>query len=123
MSNTTKNEHTGDDLVTKPASDLYRRNWDAIFGKEEIVEEVKRRVVCAALLSGDGAIVCGPRHYDRVMSMQIGQADWRTAKQGFVDQYGHFMSREEAFVVATEAGQIIRRVGGDNGRLFSENLY
>ena len=34
MSKTTKNEHTGDDLVTKPASDLYRKNWDVIFGNK-----------------------------------------------------------------------------------------
>jgi hypothetical protein len=33
------------------------------------------------------------------------------------------MTREEAFEVASAAGQIIRRVGGDDGKLFSENLY
>ena len=29
----TKNEITGDNLKTKPASTLYREGWDAIFGK------------------------------------------------------------------------------------------
>jgi len=44
-------------------------------------------------------------------------------EQGFVDQHGEFMTREEAHKVAIEAGQIIRRCGGDEERLFSENLY
>lgn len=34
----TKNEITGDALVTKPASDAYRDGWDRIFGKKKEVE-------------------------------------------------------------------------------------
>jgi len=36
------------------------------------------------------------------------------------------MTRQEAWVVAIEANQIIRRVGGDDendGMLYSENIY
>ena len=49
-------------------------------------------------------------------------------EQGFVDQFGNFYSREEAWIIAVTNGQIIRRVGGDmsldgEGKLFSENLY
>lgn len=47
-------------------------------------------------------------------------------EQGFIDQHGAFMSRREAWEVAEAAGQIIRRVGGDEadgGTLYSENLY
>jgi hypothetical protein len=43
--------------------------------------------------------------------------------QGFIDQFGDFMTREEARKVALDAGQVRRRVGGDSERLFSENLY
>lgn len=43
--------------------------------------------------------------------------------QGFIDQWGVFMIREEAFSVSTMTGQIIRRCGGDRRSLFSENLY
>lgn len=85
-----------------------------------------RRVVCAACRHADGAIICGARHFDRVMRMQMGESDWRAAEQGFIDQHGTFMSREEAWKAATEAGQILRRVGGDDangGTLYSENLY
>lgn len=84
-----------------------------------------RRVVCAAIRDHTGRIVCGARHFDAVMSRAIGEMmsfviPW---EQGFIDQRGEFMTREEAHKVATEAGQILRRCGGDEGRLFSENLY
>lgn len=46
--------------------------------------------------------------------------------QGFVGNRGQFLTREEAWKVALDAGQIIRRVGDDDrngGTLYSENLY
>ncbi len=81
---------------------------------------IGRRVVCAALRSKThDIIVCGPRHWDNLCRAPS-KDGW---EQGFVDQRGTFMTREEAWVVALEAGQIIRRVGGDGSRLFSENIY
>lgn len=53
--------------------------------------------------------------------LRVGEHD-----QGFIDQFGAFMSRTEAWKVAEAAGQIIRRVDGDavdGGTLYSENLY
>ena len=60
----------------------------------------------------------------------------RVKQQGFVDQYGTFLSREEAWVIADREGQIrmydpaghgptIPRVAnqGDKQTLFSEDLY
>lgn len=85
-----------------------------------------QRIVCAANRSPCGIIVCGPRHWDTVMRQQIqliGEEKFTRAEQGFVDQFGTFLTREEAFVVAQAAGQILRRCGGDEGRLYSENLY
>ena len=86
---------------------------------------IERRVVCAAIRDRDGRIVCGARHFDSTMVYAI--KDMREFadpwKQGFIDQRGEFMTREEAHKVATAAGQIIRRCGGDERRLFSENLY
>jgi hypothetical protein len=51
--------------------------------------------------------------------------DWTKSQveQGFIDQLGVFLTRQEAFAIASERGQIKRRVGGDEGKLFSENLY
>ena len=83
---------------------------------------VMRRVVCAAMKDGNGKIICGPRHWDKIMHQQFSgiAREW---EQGFVDQRGEFLTREDAWKIAEAAGQIIRRVGGDGGRLFSENLY
>jgi hypothetical protein len=88
---------------------------------------IEQRVVCAAIKLGD-VIVTGPRHYDTIMCNTIKQMDmlshWTdNAEQGFVDQRGNFLTREEAWIIAEKVGQIIRRVGGDGVRLYSENLY
>jgi hypothetical protein len=90
----------------------------------------QRRVVCAAI-AHDGLIVAGPRHYDQTMHGQISMMEpeirhslRRLAEQGFIDQWGVFMSREEAFEVAKEAGQIRQKTGNPNSvQLFSEDLY
>ena len=85
---------------------------------------VKQRIVCAAIRNGLGHIICGPRHFDEIMRAQVvGRTDWKQAEQGFVDQRGHFLNRKQALAVAEEAGQIVRRCGGDETELFSENLY
>ena len=92
------------------------------------------RIVCAAnrytYRSGDisfGVLLVGARHWDSCMRDQAKRCAYKidktTEEQGFIDQFGKFYTREEAFVIAEKNGQIIRRVGGDNGKLFSENLY
>lgn len=35
----TTNDITGDKLVSKASNDAYRDNWDAIFGKKEVIVE------------------------------------------------------------------------------------
>lgn len=85
-----------------------------------------RRVVCAAIRDESGNIVCGPRHYDHLMHKQIAafpKGSWNLAEQGFVDQHGDWLTREEAWEIAEAAGQIVRRCGGDGKELYSENLY
>ena len=93
---------------------------------------IKRRVVCAAnLCISSGAIILGARHWDKCMVnhhnlFEIAEVDTSFDDQGFIDQHGVFMSRQEAWEVAEKAGQIVRRVGGDDadgGTLYSENLY
>lgn len=44
-------------------------------------------------------------------------------EQGFVTDRGRFVGREEALAIATAAGQIQYRCGGDDIRLYSENLW
>jgi len=89
-------------------------------------KEMTQRIVCAAIKHTTDEIIIGPRHFDRVMNTQIKKSDflgWSQADQGFVDQFGTFLTREEALEIAVSNGQIIRRVGGDEKELFSENLY
>lgn len=98
-------------------------------------EKQVRRVVCAAnRCPKTGHIILGARHWDESMHTHNGlfryagysKHDANFSEQGFIDQHGIFMDRNEAWIVAEAAGQIIRRVGGDEadgGTLYSENLY
>jgi len=97
-------------------------------------EKMQRRIVCAAIRAADGRLLLGIRHYSPDMHKQI---DARTdghkfnrrldEDQGFVDQHGVFLSREEAYCVAETAGQIVRPkacgVGLSGPRLYSEGIY
>ena len=49
------------------------------------------------------------------------EEDWKSAEQGFIDQYGDFVTREDALPIARAAGQIRGKIG--TKELFSENLY
>lgn len=89
-----------------------------------------RLVVCAANRNRTtGLIICGARHFDEIMHKQMEarpaeeRDDWRESEEGFIDQSGNFLTREEAHKVATASGQIRRRVGCDERALYSENLY
>lgn len=93
-----------------------------------------RRVVCAAIRAADGELLLGVRHYSGDMHRQI---YWRRdgekfthrhdPDQGFVDQHGVYMTREEAYGVALAAGQLWRPEacgeGLDGPKLYSEGLY
>jgi hypothetical protein len=94
----------------------------------------QRRVVCAAIRAADGSLLLGIRHYSRDMYKQIAARHdgfkfkhRRDEDQGFVDQRGVWMSREEAYQVAEAAGQIVRPEacgqGLDGPKLYSEGLY
>jgi hypothetical protein len=73
-----------------------------------------QRIVCAANRNRkSGRIICGARHWDKIMRSQKKR----------IDQFGDFLTRAEAFVIALHQGQIRRVTGGDRGCLFSENLY
>lgn len=98
------------------------------------VERRVRRVVCAAIRAFDGDLLLGIRHYSRDMHAQIearrdGEKfkNRRDEDQGFVDQNGVFMTREEAYRVADEQGQIWDWRSCGNGlegrKLYSEGLY
>jgi hypothetical protein len=98
------------------------------------VDRRVRRVVCAAIRAADGTLLLGVRHYSPDMHAQIdARRDGEKFKhrhdedQGFVDQWGQYMTREEAFLVAERNGQIYDRrscgEGLDGPKLYSEGLY
>ncbi len=90
----------------------------------------------------DGLIVTGIRHFSPEMRTVLRRLypdppKWawalrllginvpyhlRVVDQGFVDQYGTFLSREEAWIIAEREGQI-REVVSTPGTLYSECLY
>lgn len=88
---------------------------------------MKPIIVCAAIRNDQGHIICGPRHYDQIMRAQLRLLPDHLLttfkEQGFVDQFGKFYCRYQAWKIATENQQIKQRVGGDNECLYSENLY
>lgn len=91
----------------------------------EKYQELNRRVVCAANKLASGLIVCGARHHDSIMNAQIKACDQTHVGevQGFIDQFGQFMTREEALVVASRQSQIRRNSEYETDMLYSENLY
>lgn len=90
-----------------------------------------RRVVCAAIRAENGDVIVGIRHYSQDMHYQIqSRADGRRFEnrfgddQGFVNTWGEYLTREDAYVVACFNGQVIRQTAFTmDGKLDSEALY
>lgn len=74
---------------------------------------------------GTSTVVCGVRHWDMLMHGAVnrfGDAPVIVSEvQGFVDNTGTFLSREEAREVAIAAGQV--DVDKISRKLFSEDLW
>lgn len=84
-------------------------------------------------------IICGARHgncLNQVLRLRLDEPSDENWECGFIDQHNKFLTRTEAWAVADKAGQIRRPYGlernydshrkaniGDEGLLFSENLY
>jgi hypothetical protein len=88
---------------------------------------MERLIVAAAMLMDDGDVVVGIRHFSpemrKIMFKAYGEKyHLKVKEQGFVDQMGVFLSREDAWKIAEKEGQIRRKVSSD-GTLYSENLY
>ena len=97
------------------------------------------RIVCSAMRFSyltkkniiETVVIPSARHYDPLVHALVSKlidGDRRRKVgevQGFIDQQGRFYTREEAWPIAEQNDQIIRRVGGDgpDGGLYSENLY
>jgi len=102
------------------------------YWKKNNIVKPKQVIVCAACKRED-IIIAGARHFDKVMISQIKAIDgvlkpgagalW---EEGFIDQFGDFLTREEAMGIALKNDQKIdikRGCGGSHTTLFSEGLY
>ena len=87
----------------------------------------QQRVVCAANRNKEsGRIICSARHWDDVMrSQKLESETFHGWEQGFLTQFCEFLTREEAYIIAKEANQIIKPDcgSGDKKTLYSEMLY
>lgn len=105
--------------MTFKTFDEVQAYWDSIGCKHK-----QRKVVCAAVRHKEikEVVICSARHFDALMRSIINLTEWTHhdfREQGFVDQWGIYMSREEARAVAIEYG-----VEPDlKNTLFSEDLY
>lgn len=87
-------------------------------------------IVCAANRLSDGLIIAGARHWDDIMAAVarriIGddKAEYGKAEQGFIDQWGRFYTREEAYLLVQSNGQPFNAERNQlTSILFSEGLY
>ncbi len=89
-----------------------------------MVDRLTHCVVCAACRHNN-LIIAGARHFDSVMRSQMKAAGIDTAihwEQGFIDQFGNFLTRVQAKKMAEDRGQILEGEG-KYADLFSEDLY
>lgn len=77
-------------------------------------------------------LVCAPRHSCPLMTMAMAsyggmkvlhEYSGKDHEQGFVDQFGTFYTREEAYVITVNNGQLLKPENCHNRKLFSEGLY
>lgn len=93
---------------------------------------VHRRIAGVANRYG-GIIVMGTRHLSNLMVVGLDALisnkqliEWAgedNHEQGFVDQYGTFLDREEAWILADASDQIKYRKDLPAGTLYSEHLW
>ena len=100
-------------------------NTEQDYWQKNSIKKPQQIVVCAAI-QVDDVLLCGARHCDKVMRAQAKAMgiSMKCAKQGFIDQFGDFLTREEAMKIVKANGQPfnIKRNSGDVV-LFSEGLY
>jgi hypothetical protein len=92
------------------------------------LDNPKQTIVAAACrIIGTDKVVVSARHFDPLMHKIIGdfgKGDGEEWEQGFIDQRGNYLSREEALKIASNNGQSIDlSVGGSHCALYSECLY
>ena len=101
------------------------------YWKDNGIKKPQQVVVCAAVFDEkSGTLILGARHWDKVMHNHyeaLPEADRPRAPrmlQGFIDQFGVFLTREDALQIARASGQLLNpEFERCHKKLFSEDLY
>lgn len=84
-------------------------------------------ILCAAIRVYGDTVICGARHYDKVMLSALAHLkdpySSANVEHGFINHEGEFLNREDALIHATACGQIGRLKSHPLTKLFSEDLY
>lgn len=102
------------------------------------MNQLPERIVCAAN-KHDGHIVLGLRHNDDFMQSGVTKISvimdpvkqipfkkgiYSLEAQGFLTNRGRWVDRKEAYEIATQQEQVLRKTGGVDSRiLYSEDVY
>ena len=98
------------------------------YWKNNGIEPPQQMVVCAANRNDMGIIVCSARHFDTLMKETISALKYDEPfskwEEGFIDQFGTFLTRVEAMKIVKESGQPfdLERNGGSDDELYSEGI-
>lgn len=124
-----------------PAAARIRQGYADLQDRVAALEQRNRlqTIVCAACRHPDGRVVLGVRHFDHIMWKQIlglpitadlprdpapdDVLGWGGAAQGFVDNAGAFLTREEAWAVCIGHDRPLIDREWSRGSLHSEHLY
>ncbi len=92
---------------------------------ENNIEKPQQIIVCAANRYPTGEILVGARHWDNLMREQAeARGLGMECSQGFINQFGEFLTRKEAFAIVKSNGQAFdQERNGSDELLFSEGLY
>ncbi len=95
--------------------------------------EPKKEIVICAAVEYNGKVWYGHRHHQALAAMKdtlsydMSRKDMEAAgvdrNQGFVTSMGRFVDREQAHIIAGEAGQITFNKYNENTKLYSEDIY
>lgn len=97
------------------------------------MEQVKRQIIAAACKYGE-TIIVGVRHYDKIMTSQlrmfpedseVKMMNRGEVIQGFIDNHGNFLNRQEAMELVKSNGQPFYpiRNSGNGKELYSEGVW
>ena len=117
--------HAAKDPTAPPAYNWggYMRALESAIKLYEAEDSGKRYIYAVAIKSDAGQVynlVAPARHHDVLAVMKEGGA--KPKEQGFLDDQGRFVGREEARKIAEEAGQLLERAI-QSPDLFSEDVW